>query len=357
MAIGFDSHRWEKLKHDTDIWWKGELQRPLVQYAVRGRDPGRPEPSLPLHQFIPFYDCSVNPREIIDRWDYELSCYEYLGDAFPMFFPNFGPGIVAGFLGADVQPGDDTVWFHPVQDAEIGEIQFAPDQENHWLRRVKDVLSAASDRWAGEVLISHADLGGALDIISTFRPGEKLLFDLLDYPEETKRLTWEVHSRLWHYFDQLDSLTRPANPGHSFWMPVFSSETSYNLQCDFSAMISPDMFEEFVLPELIASCKKLVNPFYHLDGPGELPHLDYLLSIPELKGIQWVPTAGAQDIPNWLELYRKIHDAGKLIHIWGPPDVIDAVVDQLGTGQGIVFSGWAATKEEAINSLRRRGVR
>ena len=33
-------------------------------------------------------------------------------------------------------------------------------------------------------------------------------------------------------------------------MPIYSEKPYYPLQCDFSAMISPDMFEEFVLPEL-----------------------------------------------------------------------------------------------------------
>ena len=71
------------------------------------------------------------------------------------------------------------------------------------------------------------------------------------------------------------------------------------LQCDFCYMIGPEQFKKFVLPELAVSCKKLTNPFYHLDGPGQLPHLDYLLSIPELKGIQCVPGDGSPHDGPW----------------------------------------------------------
>ena len=43
------------------------------------------------------------------------------------------------------------------------------------------------------------------------------------------------------------------------------------LQCDFSYMISPNMFKRFVVPDLTACCDHLDYGFYHLDGKGELP--------------------------------------------------------------------------------------
>jgi hypothetical protein len=54
-------------------------------------------------------------------------------------------------------------------------------------------------------------------------------------------------------------------------------------------MISPQMFERFVLPDLLACCEFLDYAFYHLDGKGQLPHLNMLLALERLRGIQWVP--------------------------------------------------------------------
>ena len=51
-------------------------------------------------------------------------------------------------------------------------------------------------------------------------------------------------------------------------------------------MLGPEHFEEFVKPEIVASCNRLGNSFYHLDGVGQIRHLDSLLAIAELKGIQ-----------------------------------------------------------------------
>ena len=65
------------------------------------------------------------------------------------------------------------------------------------------------------------------------------------------------------------------------------------LQSDFSYMISPRMFERLILPDLTACCEALEYAFYHLDGKGEIKHLDMLLSIERLRGIQWIPGDGA----------------------------------------------------------------
>lgn len=59
-------------------------------------------------------------------------------------------------------------------------------------------------------------------------------------------------------------------------------------------MIGTDMFEEFVLHTLQRDCLALTNTLYHLDGEGELRHLDRLLSIPALKAVQWVPGANVR---------------------------------------------------------------
>jgi 5-methyltetrahydrofolate--homocysteine methyltransferase len=118
------------------------------------------------------------------------------------------------------------------------------------------------------------------------------------------------------------------------------------LQCDFAYMIGPEMFDEFVRPELAASCKRLKNAFYHLDGIGQLPHLDSLLSIPELKGIQWIPGEGSPDQKQWPEVYRRIRAAGKLVQIHGGIDVLDTVAGQVGSAKGIILIGSCQRKSE-----------
>ena len=281
-----------------------------------------------------------------------------MGDAFPVCWPNFGPGVIAAFMGALLECSKEagTCWFRPVDDNEIADIDLKCDPENVWLRRIADIYDAALERWEGLVQVSMTDLGGNLDILSTFRPGEKLLLDLCDYPDQVKRVTWQAHHEWFDSFEQLNSILQPVNPGYTAWASIFSSEPFYMLQCDFAFMIGPDMFDEFVKPELAAACKRLTNPFYHLDGPGQLPHLDSLLTIPELKGVQWVPGAGAPDWKHWPEVYRKIRDAGKLTQLHGGPDVLDTVAEQLGSAERIILLGSARDEAEATACLAKYGA-
>ena len=360
MPVHFSAERWERIKQNARLWWQGELGRPLIQLTDGNADPGRPEPPLPGLGFHSGYDLSVPAAEIVDRWDYDLGHVRHWGDSFPSVWPNFGPGVMAAFLGAVLHDARDTVWFHPETEVALSDVPMRFDPDNRWLRRVSDLTRTAVERWEGQVQVGLTDLGGGLDVLASFRPSEALLYDLYDVPEVVKKRSWDVHTLWWQYFDHFARLMQPANPGYTAWTPIFSESPYYMLQCDFCYMISPEMFDEFVKPELAASCRRLAHAFYHLDGPGQLPHLDSLLTIPELKGVQWVPGDGQPDVSHWPQVYRKIRDAGKLIQVFtgqyeGGMTVIDVLAEQLGSAEGIVVIGdTGAYSDDEVRSLLAR---
>ena len=352
MTIDFSPERWRQVKDTYRRWWAGELQRPLIYAPLKLREPTHPKPDIPWHWFNSFYDFSVPVDRIVDWYQYNLEGMTFLGDSFPHANPYFGPGVLAAFLGARVtnSVAAGTTWFHPPSILPASQLRFRLDPASPWWLRIVDLYRAAQARFQGQVQLDMTDLGGNLDVVSTFRPNEHLLLDLYDCPEDVSRLAWETHETWWQAFE---ALTRTAhmNPGYTAWCPIFSEEPYYMLQCDFCYMIGPKQFEQFVLPELAATCRRLKNPFYHLDGPGQLVHLDALLSIPELKGIQWVPGNGQPDITTWPDVYRKIHAAGKLIQIYTGQSskrwsVLDVIADQIGSAKGIILIGGGGIKDE-----------
>jgi hypothetical protein len=109
---------------------------------------------------------------------------------------------------------------------------------------------------------------------------------------------------------------------------------------------------KFALPEIAASCRRLSNPFFHLDGPGELKHLDALLAIPELKGIQWIPGAGQPPLTEWPDVLRKIRAAGKRIQFFTHQDplgwrALEVLAGHLGDASGIMMYGQVPPEEMA----------
>jgi len=358
MNIDFDQDRWQSVKTTYRQWWRGKLNRPIVPVVLKDRDPGRPEPDAPFLTQATCADLTIDAEKIIDRIDYERSKCTYLGDAFPYFNMDcFGPGVMAAFMGGILDNSNECVWFHPDADRHIRDIHFEFDLDNVWFRRICEIYSTGMKRWQGQVLMGMTDLGGNLDILSTFRPGEKLVLDLYDYPKEVNRLTWEAHEAWHQYYNALNGVLQPENPGYSDWSGIYSDRPSYMLQCDFCYMIGPDMFDVFVKPELAASSEKLPNVFYHLDGTGQLPHLDSILTIPTLQGVQWVPGTGRANCACWLEVYEKIRDAGKLIQLSGDFDVLDAIREQLGSAKGIQLSGAGGqSKKEIHRKLEEYGI-
>ena len=336
--LNFSPERWEQVEKDTMAWWAGELPRPLVWLAAE--DPARLPPGLPRpYSYLSNYPLSMPAEEIVDRYEPFIAARHYYADAFPWWWVNFGPGIAAGFMGARVhsvhQPSE-TVWFSPLREQPIAETQLEYQPDNPWWLRVKALTAAIVRRWDGQLAASLTDLGGNLDILASFRDTQRLLIETLEEPEEVARLVGQI-TRLWlRYYAELDAIIRPACRGTSCWTPIWSSGRTYMLQCDFSYMISPKMFERFVAPDLAACCDYLDHGFYHLDGKGQIPHLPHLLAIPRLRGIQWIPGDGQPPPEEWLPLLKRIRDGGKLCQVFVSPEGARRIVRTLG-GRGFLL--------------------
>jgi hypothetical protein len=371
MAISFDDTRWKKIQADSQKWWAGELKRPLVQVRLDGRDPGRTMPILPpfdmvdgaFADFTSFFDFSIPAEQIIDRWDYSLCSTEFIADGFPMIWPNFGAGVTAAFLGATLENTADSTWFHYDGKEPIEKLSLKFDPGNKWFRRVCDIVQAAVNRWQGSVQACFTDLGGVLDVLSSFVGPEAIMFAMFDKHLEVKRLISEIHAAWWTYYEEFAKITQPTNPGYSAMGWIFANRPHYMLQCDFAFMLSPAMFDEFVKPELAASAAMLPNAFYHLDGSGQLAHLDSILEIENIRGIQWVPGVGQPDVSQWPDVYRKIRNAGKLVQIFDFQSphgikIMDIIADQIGSLEGFVFmiSQRMSQKDHVLAMLEKHRV-
>lgn len=332
--LHFSEEDWARVARDTEAWWISELERPLVYLAVS-------EPTAPPHPFSYHsnYPLDMPAEMVVEQYRPLLASTRFYADAFPWVWVNFGPGIAAGFLGAQVNSvtePSETVWFNPPRQVSVSELNLVYDAENIWWKRVKDITKAFIDRYGSMLQVSHTDLGGNLDILASFLSTEQLLFDVVEQPGEVLRLVHQITDLWLRYYDDLDAIIRPACRGTSSWAPIWTGEKTYMLQCDFSYMISPKMFERFVMPDLSTICDHLSHAFYHLDGKGEIPHLDHLLSLKRLRGIQWIPGDGQPSPDKWLDLLKRIRDGGKLCQVFVDPEGALRIVKNLG-GKGFLL--------------------
>lgn len=334
MAIHFSREQYSELRNTYRKWWNGELNRPIVPIETCGL-PSPENAGGPLLCFPNAWDLSINPREFVNAFDTAMDSHRWHGDGFPLFRTTaFGPGVLAAFLGCIPQGAPQTVWFHPPRkDIPIEELHFEFDENNPCYRRVLNLFEAAMEKWRGRVVVGMVDMGGILDVLQSFRGAEILLLDLYDDPDEVLRCVNELQDMWFLYFDKFNAVMEGEAEGYSHWYGMYHERPGYILQSDFSYMISPAMFKTFVAPELSSSADRLHNAVYHLDGIGEIPHLDTILAMEGVKGVQWVPGAGDPEKQNWDELLGRILNAGKkLIHRAQKPDgsPIDMAKDRLG---------------------------
>ncbi len=92
-----------------------------------------------------------------------------------------------------------------------------------------------------------------------------------------------------------------------------------------------------------------------LDGPDAIRHLDSLLSLPKLSGIQWIPGAGSPPMTEWIPLLKRIQNAGKLQHLICQKGEVRKLLRELEP-EGILLDTICGSVKEAdqlISEVRR----
>jgi hypothetical protein len=326
-----------KWKPDWDIarqhlldWWAG---RGLAALVLAPRESFRediPAPDVPADLQTRWTDAKYR----CDAAERALAGTYFGGDAFPYFDTQIGPGSLALFLGSEPGFAKGTVWYKPcIDDPEtVDRIRFDP--ENRWYKVHMALIEEGLSRADGRYLVSIPDLVENIDILAAMRDPQRCLLDLIERPGWVEARIREITDAWFQVFDRMYERVRDAEGGNCFSaFSIWGPGKTAKLQCDFSCMISPAMFRQFVQPELKRQCDWLDYSLYHLDGPGAIIHLDALCEIESLNAIQWQPGAGQPDAgdPHWYELLRRIRTGGKGVQITGiKPEKVEPLLDAVG---------------------------
>jgi hypothetical protein len=307
---------WELVQQRYLAWWKGENDdRPIVHLVA----PKKGVTSLSSWNGWNLVHNLDAPETAIS--EYERCCGEtyFGGEAFPNLWINLGPGVMAAYIGVEPDIREDTVWFETPKTWDLIDEEVVFKSDNEWWNITKGITAKAVEYGNGNYFVGLTDLGGSLDIVSALRGAQQTLFDVIDDFDRIDALLGKINELWFEYYDGLHRIVQSGMTGSSTWMGIWSPKKWYPLQCDLSAMLSPGLFQKLVAPHLQKQCQWLDHSIYHLDGPGELAHLDILLDIPELNGIQWVPGTGEEPVGSrkWEQLYKRVQSRGKLLVLQG----------------------------------------
>ena len=175
------------------------------------------------------------------------------------------------------------------------------------------MISHAVEHGKDKFFICMPDNCGSIDALAHLRGSDNLLLDMLEEPAAVKSSIHKLVDVLKSTGNEFFSLIKENNDNGSThgWMHLWSKGRMAQLQCDLSVMVSPQMYEEFVLPELEETVEWLDYSVYHLDGKEQIRHLEMILSIKKLNMIQWTPVAGQPPTSDFIPVLKKIQKAGK----------------------------------------------
>lgn len=305
---------WQETQNKWNNYWnRKNTGRPLMRVIAELEDKRDIEKEKELKP-KDMKDKYLNPERIVERYRYFCETHKFLGESFPNLSIDFGPGSLAAYLGSEVVFNEDTVWFEECVDDWNNYKKLEYDPENTWFKKHIDLFKQVKELAGNDFLVCIPDIMENIDVLSSMRGAQNTIFDMMDEPDEVKERINQVDDLYFQYYDQFYNIVKDEEGGSCYTVfQIWGSGKTAKLQCDFSAMISPNQFREFIKDSLEKQARLLDYVIYHLDGPDAIHHLDALMEIEEIDALQWTSGDYGPDgtFEEWYDIYDKAVDAGK----------------------------------------------
>ena len=299
-----------------EAWWQGEIidRLPINVYTLEKKRPS--------------VSPSVRHNSLRERWmdvEYQVEMALaraeenfFLGDCYPVWFPNVGPDLTTTLFNAELTFGEDTSWVHPTVH-HPGEwepyLTMPLNFENPYWQTIQAMTRLAIERADHRLMVGQPDLHNSYDILVGLRSPAGLSTDLYDVPEIITQLAARGVEAMVSAAQRSFDWVKDTGMGYASWIPYYHEGPAYIPSCDFLALVSRRMGDQFIMPAIREEMRPLERSIFHLDGPTSLQHLPTLLAMPELNGIQWVYGAGQGDADDWIEVYQTCLRHGKCLQV------------------------------------------
>jgi len=289
--------------------------------------------------------------DIIDRAIQSARATYYGGESVPAFNISFGPDEIAVFTGAELKWSQDsqgTNWSIPYVEDWEKELPITLKEDHPLWQRILEFYRRAAEKMAGKMLLVHLDLHTNMDLLAPIRGPQRLCIDTLDQPKMIDRAMDDARAIFPKVWNEIAKAGRMDEFGYCHG--IYSMEGAAYLQCDFSCMISPQMFRRWVLPALEEEAEIAKHVVYHWDGPDALVHADDLIASKGLHTMSYVPGTGYGGHINYLDLFKRVQAGGKAVQFWGSIDEVKRAHKELKPNK-VFYSTGASSQSEAEELL------
>jgi len=238
---------------------------------------------------------------------------------------------------------------------ETWEWNFDKETNEYW-QHIKSIVNFLIKRSDEGYFVGTPEFGSAGDILSLLRGPGELAIDLIEQKSKVKEAINIIANTWVELHEEIYKMTKNINDNGDIlpWMSLWAPGRHDQIACDYSTLISPQLFKEFFVPEIKIEGDWCEYSTYHLDGPDAMKnHLETLLKIEEIDNIEWTPGIGMPPTltPEYIPNYKKIQKMGKKLYLLVKPWEIESLLNDLSP-KGLFIHTNVDSEDEANKLLK-----
>jgi hypothetical protein len=315
------------------FWDRAPVKRPLVGFSIKSW--------FPLQEFAAsaawqgqdvLTPDMVEPEAFLDDQERLLREGEVIADDILRgASPSQAVPWLDGMLGATLRilPGSILGAERTLAWDELADLGL--DTQNPWFEKYIAFIDALVRRSAGRYPVSHGALIGPSDIAALLRGHTQSVLDLVEAPEEMRRLLWrcgdvfrQITEEAWKRIPLYQGGYYDAQ--YQLWSPG----PIVRLQEDAAGVLSPKLYQEFLQPVDRDVAGHFASAFIHLHTNSMFLY-DLFLEVEEIRCFQvnYELHSGGPAIAGMIPAFRKIQAARRPLLVRGSftPDELRLLVD------------------------------
>jgi hypothetical protein len=346
----------EKAEEHKKFWKREKTKVPLVSYNIGSYFPAA---NFPAAKNLLVKGKKITPEMLdVDSFlaDYEAHYkqVEELGQSgFWTAEPYPGIPWIEAFWGCEIVAEKEsfTAKRQVEEPAGLEKLSFQPD--GAWFKKFMEFVEKLSKLSEGRWTVGAPIIRGAADTLGALMGQTELIYALYEEPDIIKATLRRIVDSFLTIYSELHKRIQPIEGGtatgfYDLWAP---GKTLW-FQDDLSALFSPDLFREFLLPNECYFCGHYPYTLMHMH-PSSFHMLDAILDNENLGVVEINKDVAGPSVADMCVQYRKIIEKGKRVMVWGDLTVDDvkaiynAFASDDGNPAGFFFNPWLPTMDRA----------
>lgn len=244
----------ERQKRNLAFWERTPQERPLIGVAVNITFPGLSF-THQIEDEVVSPDM-IRPEVYFEDWDRTYAACEARGEElFMAASPLASVPWMEAIAGCTVRmvPESGSMWAEYPDSLPLNWRQVKFDASNAWFRKLIEFSEALAAHASGRYPVGNPILRGVSDMVAAIMGPTRMVYELLDRPERVSELA-ERCAEIWQCVAPALTIAKGSYLDGScadrrrVWAPGYC----LLYQEDAAALMSPNMFEQFILPHTAA---------------------------------------------------------------------------------------------------------